>query len=97
MRNRVLPKISRVQVHSRVLSRSGLGPAALASVQPSSTGSHFVQVYMADLLAPVLGDSLYSYRAKRVMNVMTKVGHDRSPHVPTEVRRVLHCREVSRE
>ena len=81
-----MPKISRVQVQASVLSRSGLGPSALASVQPSSTGNHFVQVYMADLLAPVLGDDLYSYRARMVMNVMTKVGHDRSPHVPKEVR-----------
>ena len=44
-----------------------------------------MQVYLADLLSPVLGDEMYSYRAKMVMGVMTKVGHERSPHVPKEV------------
>ena len=66
-------------------SQSHRGPAALVSVQPTSTSGHFVQVYLSDLLSPVLGDDMYSYRAKMVMNVMTKVGHERSPHVPKEV------------
>ena len=81
-----MPAITRVQVHSNVLSRSGRGPAALVSVQPTATSGHFVQVYLADLLSPVLGDELYSYRAKMIMNVMTRVGHERAPHVPKEVK-----------
>ena len=85
MKNRELPGITRVQVHSAVLSRSGRGPAALVSVQPTSTRGHFMQVYLADLLSPVLGDDVYSYRAKMIMNVMTKVGHERAPHVQREV------------
>ena len=85
MKNRELPGITRVQVHSGVLSRSGRGPAALVFVQPTSTRGHFMQVYLADLLSPVLGDDVYSYRAKMIMNVMTKVGHERAPHVQREV------------
>ena len=85
MNKKELPSITRVQVHSSVLSRSGRGPASLVSVHPTSTSQHFVQVYLADLLSPVLGDEMYSYRSKMVMGVMTKVGHERSPHVPKEV------------
>ena len=39
------------------------------------------QVYMADMLSPVLGDGLYSYRARPVMGVMTRISHKNSPVV----------------
>ena len=86
MEKRDLPSISRVHVHSAVVSRSGRGPAALVSVQPTSTSGHFALVYLADLLSPVLGDEVYGYRAKMIMGVMTRVGHERAPHVPKEAR-----------
>lgn len=78
-------KIVRVKVHSHVVSKSPFGAASLVSVHPSLTANHFIEVYMADLLSPVVGDGFYSYRAKTIMGVMTKVPETRSPHIPKEV------------
>ena len=46
----------RVQVYTETLSKSGLGKAALVTVQPSSPKANFIRVYMAYTLSPVLGE-----------------------------------------
>ena len=82
----------RCRVYSEVLVRSsgGGGRAALVDVQPSMTSHHFIPCYMGDLLSPVLGDSFFSYRARPIMGVMMKIGHEMSPHTMQQVTFVTH-------
>ncbi len=76
-------------MHSRVLSSSGFGPASLVSVEPSATCNHFIQVYLADLLSPALGDAFYSYRVRELMGKMTKVPVEMTPHDPKEASQII--------
>eukprot|EP00094_Tigriopus_californicus_P003052 TCALIF_02940-PA protein Name:"Protein of unknown function" AED:0.26 eAED:0.26 QI:68/1/0.66/1/1/1/3/0/318 len=69
----------KIRVYVQCLAKSGLGPAALVSIQPSKIRSMFLRVYMNDLLAPIIGDHSFSYRSRSIMGVMTKVSHKQSP------------------
>jgi 23S rRNA-/tRNA-specific pseudouridylate synthase len=56
-----------VRVEHRTLYRQDL--ASLVEICPSATKWHFLRVYLAHLLSPVLGDSLYGSRVHQMMGV----------------------------
>eukprot|EP00096_Caligus_rogercresseyi_P013736 TRINITY_DN6341_c0_g1_i1.p1 TRINITY_DN6341_c0_g1~~TRINITY_DN6341_c0_g1_i1.p1 ORF type:complete len:330 (-),score=72.37 TRINITY_DN6341_c0_g1_i1:94-1083(-) len=80
--------LSRYLVHTETLStscRPGMS-SSLVAVSPSSLHNHFIHLYMADLLSPLLGDFIYSYRVRRVNNYPIKVSHNQSP--PNKAQRL---------
>eukprot|EP00095_Tigriopus_kingsejongensis_P006447 maker-scaffold384_size188899-snap-gene-0.31 protein:Tk06447 transcript:maker-scaffold384_size188899-snap-gene-0.31-mRNA-1 annotation:"rna pseudouridylate synthase domain-containing protein 3" len=82
---------NRIRVHSKTLARSGLGKAALVSVQPTKTSNNFIFVYMNDLLSPIIGDHLYSYRCRVTMGVMSRINYSQAPtNIPTQVNHFTH-------
>lgn len=58
-------KVFRVEHHT--LCKNNL--ASLVEISASATKWHFLRVYLAHLLSPVLGDSLYGSRVHQVMGV----------------------------
>lgn len=58
-------KVFRVEHHT--LCKNNL--ASLVEIRPSATKWHFLRVYLAHLMSPVLGDSLYGSRVHQVMGV----------------------------
>lgn len=78
--------VTRKNVYVEALKKSGLGPASLVGFHASSLDKNFIATYLADRLSPLLGDKFYSYRAKPLMGVMTKVGIQRCPVTSTQVR-----------
>ena len=72
-------QIRRVSVVTDLLARSRGNSTALVSIQPNSTDWNFICVYLAHLLAPIIGDSLFSYRVKTVLGKPSKVNHQNSP------------------
>ena len=69
----------RYNVKSNVLSKSQDGKSALFSIEPNSTKWNFLAVYAADMLSPVIGDQLYSYRVKSFMNKKVRVNTSHAP------------------
>jgi len=69
-------KIKRIHVAVNTLAKSSLG-ATVVEISPSSTGKHFLPVYLADLGHPLLGDQMYDYRARTLMGHRVKLstGH----------------------
>ena len=84
-------QIRRVSVVTDLLARSRGNSTALVSIQPNSTDWNFISVYLAHLLAPIIGDSLYSYRVKTVLGKASKVNHQNSPigYVPNYLPREI--------
>ena len=84
-------QIRRVSVVTDLLARSRGNSTALVSIQPNSTDWNFICVYLAHLLAPIIGDSLFSYRVKTVFGKATKVDHRNSPigYVPNYLPREI--------
>ncbi|CAB4058823.1 unnamed protein product [Lepeophtheirus salmonis] len=76
----------RYYLFTETLVKSSLGQSALVCVSPSSIENHFIQLYMSDLLSPVLGDFLYSYRVNSINGYPTKVSHTSSP--PNKVQKL---------
>ena len=64
--------VKRAHVHIETVARSPRG-AGLVSVSPSSVGKHLLQVYLADVGHPVIGDMMYDYRARTLMGHKIKV------------------------
>lgn len=58
-------KVFRVEHHT--LYRQNF--ASLVEICPSATKWHFLRVYLAHLLSPVLGDNMYGSRVHQVMGV----------------------------
>jgi 23S rRNA-/tRNA-specific pseudouridylate synthase len=56
-----------IRVEHRTLYKQDL--ASLVEICPSATKWHFLRVYLAHLLSPVLGDTLYGSRVHQVMGV----------------------------
>ena len=56
----------RVHVSVESVCRSARDVAVVA-VSPSSAGRHFLQVYLADIGHPVLGDTMYDYRSRTLL------------------------------
>lgn len=55
------------RVHHHTLCKNNL--ASLVEICPSATKWHFLRVYLAHLMSPVLGDNLYGSRVHQVMGV----------------------------
>ncbi|PNF34885.1 hypothetical protein B7P43_G01411 [Cryptotermes secundus] len=55
------------KVHHHTLCKNNL--ASLVEICPSATKWHFLRVYLAHLMSPVLGDNLYGSRVHQVMGV----------------------------
>jgi 23S rRNA-/tRNA-specific pseudouridylate synthase len=55
------------RVEHRTLCKQNL--ASLVEICPSATKWHFLRVYLAHLLSPVLGDNLYGSRVHQVMGM----------------------------
>jgi 23S rRNA-/tRNA-specific pseudouridylate synthase len=56
-----------IRVEHRTLHKQDF--ASLVEVCPSATKCHFLRVYLAHLVSPVLGDNLYGSRVHQVMGV----------------------------
>ena len=69
----------RISVVADVLARSRGNTTSLISIQPNSIKWNFLCVYMANLLSPIIGDSMFSYRVKSVLGKPIKVEHQNSP------------------
>jgi len=54
------------------LSRSSKVPLSLVNISPSSVSNHLIRVWMADMEYPVLGDGLYDYRSRTVLDHKVK-------------------------
>jgi len=65
-------KAKRIHVAISSLARSSLG-CGVVELSPSSTGKHFIQVYLADVGFPLLGDQMYDYRARTMMGQKVKL------------------------
>ena len=65
-------KIRRVSVHAESVARSSSGVSVM-SVSSSFAGKHFLQVYLADLGHPVLGDMMYDYRTRTIMGQRIRI------------------------
>jgi 23S rRNA-/tRNA-specific pseudouridylate synthase len=70
---------NRVSVTGQVLSKSQDGRAALYRIESSTTNRNFINVYCADMLSPVLGDELFSYRVSTLLGKMVRVSPQRAP------------------
>lgn len=68
---RGLVKVIRVE-HNTLYSQD---LASLVEISPSATKWHFIRVYLAQLLSPVLGDHLYGNRVHYIMNTFLPVNH----------------------
>jgi len=79
MLNKKKNDICRVGVDVKVISKSQNGHCSLLRIEPFVTQWNFVRVYCADLLSPVIGDHLFSYRAKMLMGKMIRVSPQHSP------------------
>ena len=49
--------------------------ASLVEISPSATRWHFIRVYLAHLLSPVLGDHLYGNRVHYLMDTQLPIHH----------------------
>jgi len=65
-------KVKRVHVSISSLARSAQG-CGVVEISPSSSGNHFIPVYLADVGYPLLGDQMYDYRAKSMMGQRVKL------------------------
>ena len=72
-------QIKRISVVADILARSRGNTTALVSIAPNGIEWNFICAYMANLLAPIIGDSLLSYRVKTVLGKAVKVDHQNSP------------------
>ena len=72
-------EITRVSVHSKVISRGHDGRSSLLRIEPTSTINSFVQIYANDLLCPIIGDHMYGYRTRHLLNKMVRVNPQKSP------------------
>ena len=64
--------VKRVHVAINSLARSAQG-AGVVELSPSSTGKHFIPVYLADIGHPLLGDQMYDYRARTMLGQKVKL------------------------
>ena len=64
--------IKRVHVAAASVARSSSG-AGIVQISPSSVGKHFLQVYLADLGYPVLGDMMYDYRTRTILGKKLRI------------------------
>ena len=64
--------IKRVHVAAASVARSSSG-AGIVQVSPSFVGKHFLQVYLADLGYPVLGDMMYDYRTRTILGKKLRI------------------------
>jgi len=83
----------RVHVAINSLARSAMG-AGVVELSPSSTGKHFIPVYLADVGHPLLGDQMYDYRARTMMGQKVKLSTahtnaNRTQVLPTHLLEVL--------
>ena len=69
---------------------SGVGIMELA---PSFVGKHFLQVYLADLGYPVLGDMMYDYRTRPLLGKKPRITSHTNAHrtqiLPPQVLELL--------
>ncbi|XP_071450175.1 mitochondrial mRNA pseudouridine synthase RPUSD3-like [Hetaerina americana] len=81
-----------VSVQLNTLCTNGYG-ASLVEIKPSSTQWHFIRVYMAHKLAPLLGDNIHGPRVKYCMGIPVAVNpfniQDRTKVLNPSIRRRL--------
>ena len=51
-------KLKRIAVNAEIVSKSPKGQSTLVKIEPSSLQYSFIQIYMADLLSPIIGARL---------------------------------------
>ena len=54
--------IKRFSVKCETLAKSEGDIGSLVSVEPTTTAWNFIQAYMAEMLSPIIGDFVFSYR-----------------------------------
>ena len=79
-------KLKRIAVNAEIVSKSPKGQSTLVKIEPSSLQYSFIQIYMADLLSPIIGDSIYGHRAKMLMGKMVKVNPELLPDVNSRLQ-----------
>ncbi|CAL8069323.1 unnamed protein product [Orchesella dallaii] len=63
-----------IPVHAQVNPlKIGFGGGHLVEINTSSVVKNFLRIYMADKLAPILGDQLYSCRVQTLKGIPTKI------------------------
>jgi len=81
-----LKEIKRFSVKTETLAKSEGDVGALVSVEPTTTAWNFIPVYMAEMLSPIIGDVIFSYRVQTVMNKRVKVSHKNGPAAYDDAR-----------
>jgi len=77
-------KAKRVHVSINSMSRSSLG-CGVVEISPSSTGKHFIPVYLADVGYPLFGDQMYDYRVRTLMGQKVKLSTSHTNATRTQV------------
>ena len=72
--------ISRFTIKTKTLCKAEGNTAAIVSAEPTTVIWNLLQVYFAEMLSPVLGDTMYGYRVKTVMGKRIKISHANSPN-----------------
>ena len=71
--------IKRVHVAAASVARSSSG-VGIVEISPSFVGKHFLQVYLADLGYPVLGDMMYDYRTRTLLGKKLRITSHTNAH-----------------
>jgi len=66
-------EIKRVHVNFSSVARSPGARAEVVSLSTSTVTNHFVQVYLADIGHPVIGDMLYDYRSRTFLGKRIRI------------------------
>ena len=75
--------IKRITVEASVISKSSNGTSSLFRVEATSVMNNFIPVYCADMLSPILGDEMFSYRVRQFMGKLVHVKPQLAPHQKT--------------
>jgi len=66
-------EIKRVHVNVDSVARNPGAGAGVVSLSSSKVSNHFIQVYLADIGHPVIGDMLYDYRSRTVLGKRIRI------------------------